>query len=192
MYPVEICASKRKWWRVVKLVSICPTPCVAEFISMHEGRTKQSHSPRHPRKMKSSQGQLKRLNPSCFWNSWVLRAWWWKCNSIVDGTDLGCRCARHFNCPSNPKTLLFRIYYLPPKAHRRPVNRHMEVKRDGERQIVALWIPSTDSIHFVSSTVFRLFWSSDNCAVNGAKGLQMAAEREKLGNLLPTALVQFR
>lgn len=89
------------------------------------------------------------------------------------------RLARHFNCPSNPKTLLFQIYYLPPKAHRRPVNRHMEVKRDGERQIVALWILSTDSIHFVSSTVFRLFWSSDNCAVNGAKGLQMAAERER-------------
>lgn len=47
------------------------------------------------------------------------------------------------------------------------------------QQIVALWILSTDSIHFVSSTVFRLFWSSDNCAVNERrKGPPNGGERK--------------
>lgn len=93
---------------------ICPTPCVAEFISMHEGRTLQSNSPRHPRKMKSSQGQLKRPNPSCAWKLWVLRASPLECNSIVDGLGLfGVRFAPGLlaGCRSNPKTLLLYLLF---------------------------------------------------------------------------------
>lgn len=48
MYPVEICASKRKWWRVVKLVNICLTPCVAEFISLQVGAHKAIAFPETP------------------------------------------------------------------------------------------------------------------------------------------------